>query len=526
MPVFALLAAASLAAPAIPLRSQEPAEVPRYGGTFRIKGYATPFNQIFDPSVPSHYFITEQLYDGLVRFDTHFNPTPALAEYWTISPDGSRITFHLRPGVRFHNGRALTADDVKYSLERLVKNRAGNTTYRHFAGKVVGAQEFWEGKAAEVTGFRVVDPATFEIRWIRPYVAGLYLLGMYYCKILPRDLLEGQGRSFFQKPVGTGPFKFAEWIRSPRLEILGVRLVRNTAYFGRQPYVSALEYSPNFTEEQFEAGSVHLISVTSERMLRRNFPILENNTLKSYFLAFSCDIPPLDRPEVRKALALGLDRARLAAACDTPDTIHQVMDNYIPPLLPGFFPRTAGPFTDTDTAKLLLDRLLPEGGRKTLKLTLLCDPPKTSESAGFARELERELGALEIKLEVKFLRRPEDARTVHAPYVKFLAYTMDFPDPEDIIVPLYYSGSPANALSSRYDNPRLDGLLEQAEAETSWERRTGLFREIEKLLSEEVPAVPLFSERIRIAIQPQVRGVEIPAMGFIFLDVKNIWLGN
>jgi ABC-type transport system substrate-binding protein len=524
--LLALFAVASVPAPATPPLSQETSATPHYGGTFRIKGYATPFNQIFDPAVPSHYFITEQLYDGLVRFDTHFNPTPALAEYWTISDDRSRITFHLRPGVRFHNGRALTADDVKFSLERLVKSRAGNTTYRHFVGKVVGAEEYWEGKAAEVAGFRVVDPATFEIRWERPYVAGLYLLGMYYCKILPRDLLEGQGRSFFQKPVGTGPFKFAEWIRDPRLEILGVRLVRNTAYYGRQPYLSALEYSPNFTEEQFEAGSVHFISVTSERMLRKSFPILENNTLKSYFLAFSCDIPPLDRPEIRKALALGLDRARLAAACDTPDTIHQVMDNYIPPLLPGFFPRTAGPFTDPDTAKLLLDRLLPEGGRKALKLTFLCDAPKTSESAGFARELERELGALEIRLEVKYLRRPEDARTVHAPYVKFLAHTMDFPDPENIIAPLYGSGSAVNALNSRFANSRLDGLLEQSEVETSWERRTDLFREIEKVLYEEVPAVPLFSERIRIAIQPTVRGLQLPAMGFIFLDVKDIWLGN
>ena len=241
--------------------------------------------------------------------------------------------------------------------------------------------------------------------------------------------------------MGTGPFKFAEWLRSPRLEILGVRLERNPAYYGRKPYLSAIEYSPYFTDEQFEDGSVHLVSVTSERMLRKRFPILENNTLKSYFLAFSCDVPPLDRPEVRKALALGLDKTRLAEACDTPATLHQVLNNYIPPLLPGFFPKAAGPFTDPDTAKLLLDRLLPEGGRKALTLTLLCDAPRTDESSGFARELERELGALEIKLDVKYLRRPEDARDVRAPYVKFLAYTMDFPDPENIIVPLYQSGS-------------------------------------------------------------------------------------
>ncbi|MGE5741707.1 MAG: ABC transporter substrate-binding protein, partial [Candidatus Aminicenantes bacterium RBG_16_66_30] len=488
--------------------------------------YYVPFNRTFDPAVPSHYFITEQIYDGLVRFDARFNPTPALAEYWTISDDKTRITFHLRKGVRFHNGRELTADDVKFSLERLVRKRPGNTTSQHFVGKVVGAEEYWQGTAAEVTGFRVIDPLTFEIRWVRPYVSGLYLLGMFYCKILPKDLLESQGRNFFQKPVGTGPFRFGEWLRSPQLEILGVRLERNAAYFGPKPYLAALEYSPYFTDEQFEAGSVHLVSVTSERMLRKGFPILENNTLRSYFLAFSCDLAPLDRPEVRKALALGLDRNRLAAACDTPATLHQVMSNYIPPLLPGFFPKAAGPFTDPDAAKLLLDRLLPPGGRKALTLTLLCDGPKTDESAGFARELEHQLGALEIRLEVKYLRRPEDARAFKTPYVKFLTYNMDFPDPENIIGPLYRSGSVVNALNSRYLNPRLDALLEQSEAETSWERRTGLFREIEKVLSDDAPAVPLFSERIRIAIQPRLRGVQLPAMGFIFLDVKDIWLGD
>ena len=521
---LALLTLGAAPAPQTPAGARQAAEAPRYGGTFRVKGYQTPFNRIFDPALPAHYFITEQLYDGLVRFDNRFNPVPALAESWTASPDGSRITFRLRRGVRFHNGRELTADDVKYSLERLVRRRPGNNTYQHFVGKVVGADEYWQGQAAEVSGFRVIDPATFEIRWVRPYVSGLYILGMYYCKILPKDLLESQGRGFFYKPVGTGPFKFEEWIRSPRLEILGVRLERNPDYFERRPYLAALEYSPYYTDAQFEEGSVHLVSVTTEKMLRGGFPVLENNTLKSYFLTFSCDIPPLDRPEVRRALALGLDRARLAAACDTPSTLHQVMNNYIPPLLPGFFPKAAGPTTDPDTAKLLLDRLLPEGGRKGLTLTLLCDGPKSDETAGFARELARELEALEIKLDVRYLRRPEDGRAVRVPFLKFLAYTMDFPDPEDIILPLYYSGSPANALSARYDNPRLDGLLEQAAAETSWERRTGLFREMEKTLADDTPAVPLFSERIRIALQPEVRGFELPAMGFIFLNVKDIWL--
>jgi ABC-type transport system substrate-binding protein len=528
LPFLPILAGLAIGA-VLPVRSllSKPGASPRYGGVFRIKGYSVPFNHVFDPAArSSHYFITEQLFDGLVRFDSHLNPTPALAEYWTISEGGARITFHLRKGVRFHNGRELTADDVKYSLERLVRNRPENTTYPYFAGKVEGLEEFRQGKVAGVAGFRVVDPLTFEVRWVRPYVSGLYLLGMYYCKILPRDLLESQGRSFFLKPVGTGPFKFAAWIRGRQFEILGVRLERNAAYYDRAPYIAALEYSPHFTYDQFAEGSVHLVPVTSERMLRGDHSVLETGTLKTYYLSFSCDLAPLDRPEVRRALALGLDKARLAAACNTPDTLHQVTDNYIPPLLPGFFPRVAGSYSDPDTAKVLLDRLLPEGMRKSLTLALLCDSPRTDESSGFARELGRELGALGVRLDVKYLRRPEDARAMGVPYLRFLPYTMDFPDPENILLPLYYSGSTGNALSARYDSPRFDRLLEQSVAETSWERRTGLFREMEKILFEDVPAVPLFTERIRIAIRPQVQGLQIPAMGFIFLDAKDIWLGD
>jgi ABC-type transport system substrate-binding protein len=525
LPLIAALAGSLASGAAGDLRQKNPGPAPRYNGTFRIKGYARPFNQVFDPAVPSHYFVCEQLYDGLVKFDAHFNPMPSIAEYWTVSDDGKRITFFLRQGVRFHNGRELTADDVKYSLERLVTNRPGNTYYQYFTQKVVGAEDFWQGRASEVAGFRVVDRSTFEIFWLRPYVSGgLNLLGMYYCKILPKDLLESQGRNFFHKPVGTGPFRFAEWIRSPRLEILGVSLERNPFYFGKKPYLSSIEYSPDFTDDQFDEGSVHLVTVTSERNLRKRFQVMENNTLKTFFLALSCDIPPLDQAEVRKALTLGLNKPRLAEAYDTLPFRHQALDNYIPPLLPGFFPKAVSPFTDPDTAKLLLDRLLPEGGRKTLALTLVFASQRTDESARFARELERQLAEMEIKLHVRYLRRPEDIADVRGPYLKFMEYSMDFPDPENILVPLYHSRSILNERNARYANPKLDGLLERSEVEPSWEKRAGLFRTIENILAAEVPAIPLFSERVRIAVLPQVRGAALPAMGFIFLDTKEIWL--
>ncbi len=511
-----LFALAAWAASPVPPAGQTTGETPRYNGTLRIRSYGLPFNQIFDPAASSHYFVSEQLYEGLVKFDAHFNPMPALAEYWKVSADGRRLTFFLRKGVRFHNGRDLTAEDVKYSLERLVRNRPGNTYYQYFTRQVVGAEEYWQGKATEVSGFRVVDPSTFEIVWTRPYVSGLYLLGMYYCKVLPKDLLESQGHGFFQKPMGTGPFKFDQWIRGPRLDILGVRLVRNPFYHSRKPYLFAIEYSPHFTDDQFEEGSVHMTSVISERLLRPRYQLLENNTLKSFFLTLSCDVAPLDRPEVRRALALGLDKARLASSYDTLTNTNLVLRNYIPPLLPGFFPRVEAPPSDPDAARLLLDRFLPGDGRKGLREAL----------SKLAHELERQLKALEIRLDVRYLRKPEDVQNVRGPYLKLLEYTMDFPDPENILVPLYHSRSVVNGLNSRYANPSLDAFLERTEVEPSWEKRAALFREVEKMLFKDTPAIPLFSERVRLALLPNVRGVRLPATGFIFLDAKDIWLAN
>jgi ABC-type transport system substrate-binding protein len=503
---------------------------PRVGGTLLVKAYQVPFNPIFDPAASSHYFIVEQLFDGLVKFDNNFLVIPSLAEYWTISDDGKRITFYLRKNVKFHDGRIMTAEDVKYSLERLVQNRPGNVCWPYFVPRVLGAEEYWQGKAKEVSGFRVIDPETFEIQWTRPYVSslGLNLLAMYYCKILPKDLVQDQGSGFFQHPIGTGPFKFAYWMRSPKfgppeLDILGVRLERNAYYFGKKPYLDALEYSPYFRDDDFEAGEVHIIPVISDSLLHKRFQILENTSLRSASLALSCHIPPLDRPEVRRALALGINKPALAAATATPASVPQVTENFIPPLLPGFFPRDAGPVYEPDKARMLLARLLPvSSGRLTLTLVLLL--PKSEAYFNLARELERELGALGVALDVKYIKTAEDIRAVRGPYLKFLDWTMDFPDPENIILPLYGSQSPANRLNAHYANPRLDALLEQSEVETSWEQRTGLFRQMERILFEDMPAIPLYTERVRIALLPTVHGAKLPALGFFFLDTKEIWI--
>ena len=99
---------------------------------------------------------------------------------------------------------------------------------------------------------------------------------------------------------------------------------------------------------------------------------------------------------------------------------------------------------------------------------------------------------------------------------------MDFPDPEDIIRPFFFSKSVFNVFG--YSNPELDRILLEAEVESSWTKRIKLFQQIEQILFEDVPSLPLFSHQNRVAMQPWVRGVEVPPLEFYYLDVKKIWL--
>ena len=498
---------------------QKTAERPRIGGTLRIKAQSSSFNPVFDPaSSTTHFFIAEQLYDGLLSLDKDFNITAGLAERWIEADRQQRHVFFLKKGVLFHHGREVTADDVKYSLERLVQKRPDNFYYQYFTTRVLGAADYHEGRATEVTGFRVVDKYTFEIRWLRPYVSGLYFLAMYYCKVLPRDLVAAQGARFFDKPQGTGPFKFDYWLRSPRLDVVGVRLKRNDDYFGKKPYLAAVEYSPFFTEDHFRNGEVHIMPPQSEGFLSR-YPKLENASLRTAFLGFSCGLPPLDRPEVRQALAMALDRERLTRAAATTEAPTEVMHNFILPTLPGFAPRKALPFDRTRALELLAPVM-----KAGLSRVVIAVVPELQVPRPVYTELARQLEEIGLRPDIRRLRTIDDVGDLRTPFLVLLDWALDFPDPEDIVAPLFASRAVLNVLTMRYGRMDLDRLLERSEVEPGYEARTRLFREMENLLAADLPALPLYTTKVRLILQPDVRGARAPALGFFFLDVKEIWL--
>jgi len=487
---------------------------------FRLKAFGEAFEVQLDPIHPdATVFVSEQLFDGLVTLDSELNPIPALADYWYKDPKGLFHRFMLRKRVRFHHGEELTAADVKFSLERILDPENASPYAEYFLDRVVGARKFHSGRVQEVTGFQVVDRHTFQIQWTRPYAMALSLLSMPFCKILPREYVLEQGRSFFQKPTGTGPFMFQEWVRDNRLEIVGVRMARNPGYFGGIPHLEYVEFCPHFHLDDFMQGRVHAIPVESERLLQGDYQVFRDGSIHPFFLGMSCHIAPLDDSQVRRAIALGIDKSEIVRVTYDVRYHRQLLHGFIPSKLPGFFLTDELNTYNPQQAQALLEETgyTPENFPK---ITLLLEEPRTDFKHRLFVELRRQMRALGIELREEYFRRTEQVRDFRQPFMMLSARRLDFPGPEDIIRPLFASDSSENLC--RYSNPELDSLLRTAELEKSWNVRTDLFVQIQEILNTDMPAVPLFSQQNQVAVQPFIRGIKNPPLGFYYIKMKNV----
>src|SRR3989442_1189248 len=154
--------------------------------------------------------VVSQIFDGLVQFDTELNPMPAIAEFWEASYDERIWTFTLRQGVRFHNGREVTAHDFVYSFSRFLKSQK-SVPVGEFSRHVQGAQAFMQGKTQHVEGLKALDRYTLQLVLEEPLAPSLLLLALANAYVVPQEEAERQGGHFGRSPVGTGPFKFVRW---------------------------------------------------------------------------------------------------------------------------------------------------------------------------------------------------------------------------------------------------------------------------------------------------------------------------
>src|SRR5919199_641424 len=188
---------------------------PTRGGPLVVAVTADPgqFNSGISTAGGTHA-VADNLYNGLVFLDEQLNPQPDLAESWTVSPDGKTYTFALRQGVKWHDGQPFSSADVKFSFEEILLKYHARTK---------------AGLEGVLEGIDTPDANTVVMRFKQPYGPLLQRLDMVEAPILPKHVYEGQDPTKAEanlKPVGTGPFKLAEYVKGDR-----VRMVRNPDYF-------------------------------------------------------------------------------------------------------------------------------------------------------------------------------------------------------------------------------------------------------------------------------------------------------
>jgi ABC-type transport system substrate-binding protein len=313
-------------------------------------------------------------------------------------------------------------------------------------------------------------------------------------------------------------------MRSPQLDIVGVRMERFASYHGRKAYLDFIEYSPHLTVDHFMDGDADIMPFLSDRMANSGCQVVAGGAYTESYLAFSCHIPPFDRSVVRKAVASALNKDRLAGVNQGPDRVRRPTSSYIPSGLPGFLPAEETAHFDPERARRLLDELGYSDERRFPSLMLFVLAPRAETQLRLAREIAAQLDAVDIPVSIRTIMSAEELRDVRTPYLALFTWMMDYPDAENVILPLFGSASEGLHLLSRYASPALDKLLDESSAEKSWARRLGLFRDMGLILSADIPAVPLFTEEERLAVQSTVRGVRPPPLGSSYLDAKSLWL--
>ena len=180
----------------------------RYGGKYSVALSSEP--ESLDPAfITGIYAVTvaNNIYDGLVEFDKDLNIVPAIARMWKISRDHCTYSFDLRRGVKFHNGREVTADDFAYSIRRILDPETHSPVAWLFLN-IRGAKSFHEGSAETVSGIEVLDRYKLKITLDQPFSPFLSILAMVNARVVPKEAV---GPEFSKYPVGTGPFQFDRW---------------------------------------------------------------------------------------------------------------------------------------------------------------------------------------------------------------------------------------------------------------------------------------------------------------------------
>lgn len=454
--------------------------------------------------------IDELLFDPLVRRDEHFNIQPWVAERWEI-PDPKTYIFHLRRGIRFHDGHPLTARDVKWTLDS-IRN-----------GSLITLKATSYGLIERVDA---PDDFTLVLHLSEPDATLLYNLSDGAFGIVPY----GSGKELGRNPIGSGPFRFVEQEPDSRVVI-----ERNDNYWGKIPNVERVRFNvvPDTTTRALElrkgsadiapSGSLSADMVTTLRKNPKLAVEQKPGTVLAY-LAFNLRDPILKDVRVRQALAHAIDRAPMLHYLFGNEG--RLADSVLPPQHWAY--SGAVPHYDYDPARAdaLLDAAGYPRGRDGIRFHLEMKTSTEETTRLLAAVLQQQLRKVGIALDI----RTFEFATFYSDVERgsFQLYSLRWiggnEDP-DIFYYAFHSSSfpPKHANRDYYANPELDHLIDEGRSTVDQQRRKKIYARVQQILARDLPYIDLWYFDNVVVHSRRVKNLEVsPPGNYDFLDTVQV----
>lgn len=464
------------------------------------KDYQTPMN----------------IYDRLVDIEVddagNSSIVPNLAESWDISADGLEYTFHLRQGVKFHNGNDFTAEDVLYTFDRMLTTDGAVNT--EFIDQIKGANELLEGTATELEGVEVIDDYTIKVTLKEPFAGFLACISTPGVSIYDSEATEAAGDQFGMDPtvtIGTGPFKFSSWTFNDQLV-----LTRNDDYWkGASALPGVVVKIIPDTETQtmmFESGELDIIDLdfVTDAIDRftETYPdqIVSGPRVGTTYFTMNFNIEPFNDVKVRQAVQMSIDRQAIL------DALYggrgQVEQGIFPHGLIGFNGSQTVIEYNPEAAKALL----AEAGYADGFTMEIAADSSASDTVTMALEIiKAQLEEVGINAEIKNYDQSTwlDTRKSGELGSFMSTWTADYNDPDNFIYTFFGNEEKSKIRSINYPDTAVMERVSKARAIVDEGERIAEYNALEeKLIHEDAAWVPMYSRTHLFAASKRVQGFE------------------
>ncbi len=471
-----------------------------------------------------------QLFNGLVQLDNDLFVQPAIAKSWTISDDNKVYTFTLRNDVFFHNSnvftegkRTVNASDFVYSFNRIIDPKTASD----------GAWIF-NGIVADNEPFKALNDTTFTIELNKPFTPLESMLTMAYCYVVPREAVESLGDDFGKSPIGTGPFRFANWQEGIKLNLL-----RNENYFesiasNPIPYVDAVSVSFIQSKQtellEFLQGKLDVFTglessfkdeiLSAEGELKSKYHIqfeMEKIPfLNTEYLAFNVEdsSSPVFNPALRKAMSFAVDRQAMVKYLRNNVGL-PANGGFTPKGLPGYHHFSTSLYNPTK-AKTIVDSL-NFSFEEPIVLTT------TKDYLDLCILVQKNLADVGIPLKIDVVPSSLLKQQKSSGDLAFFrsSWIADYPDAENYMACFLSSNKAPNGPNyTRIQNSTFDNLYQSLLIPRQTEEKLSLLREMEEELHRTTPFIVLFYDE-SIWIRPNtLQGLKVNSLNH--MDLKQV----